>query len=72
MDSNSLWKKKNEVHQWFDKLWRNHNERDQYYIRLAGELGLTYEECHFSLMNEEQLDKALKIVKKWWMEKYDI
>ena len=67
-----LWHKRNEVHQWFDKLWKNHKERDEYYIRLGKQLNLNYDECHFSLMNEEQLDKALAIVKKWWWEKYDI
>ena len=66
-----LGNKKNEVHQWFDKLWRNHEERDQYYKRLGQEMGLSYEECHFSLMNEKQLDQALEIVKKWWWEKFD-
>lgn len=68
----NLGQKKNEIHQWFDKLWKNHEERDKYYIRLGKELDLSYEECHFSLMNEEQLNKALIIVKKWWWEKYDI
>lgn len=68
----NLGQKKNEAHQWFDKLWKNHEERDQYYIRLAKELGLSYEECHFSLMNEKQLNQAIAIVKKWWWEKYDI
>lgn len=68
----NLWDKKNEVHKWFDKLWKNHEERDQYYIRLSKELNLSYEECHFAIMSEEQLDKALEIVKKWWWEKYDI
>ena len=66
-----LHRKKNTVHTWFDKLWRNHEERDQYYKKLAVEMGMTDEECHFSLMNSEQLDKALIIIKKWWWEKYD-
>lgn len=63
--------KKDEAHKWFDKLWRNHEERDYYYRRLAEAMNMTYEECHFRFMNEEQLDKAIKIIKKWWFEKYD-
>ena len=69
---NELYDKKNEAHKWFDKLWRNHEERDIYYQRLANELGLPYESCHFSLMTMEQLDKAIPLIKKWWFEKYDI
>ena len=62
-------KKRRDLHVWFDKLWKNHDEREKYYNRLAKELGKT--ECHFSQMSMEELEKAEKIVKKWWMEKYD-
>lgn len=67
-----LYDKKNEAHTWFDKLWRNHEERDIYYHKLANELGIDYESCHFSQMNMDQLNKAIDIIKKWWWEKYDI
>ena len=63
--------KKNECHIWFDKLWKNHEERDAYYQRLAKEMGIDYNDCHFSMMTYEQLDQALKIIKKMWWEKYD-
>ena len=63
--------RKDEAHKWFDKLWKNHEERDNYYIRLANELNIPYEECHFSTMSLEQIEKALPIIKKWWFEKYD-
>lgn len=66
-----LWKKKDEAHKWFDKLWKNHEERDVYYRRLAEELNMTYEECHFSMMTIDQLEKAIVVIKKWWFEKYD-
>lgn len=66
-----LWDKKNECHKWFDSLWKNHEERDVYYTRLSNELGIPYEECHFSLMNMGQLDKAIAIIKRMWLEKFD-
>ena len=64
-------KKRAEIHDWFDKLWRNHSERVVMYERLARELGIEKEMCHFGMMQSEMLDKALEIVKKWWIEKYD-
>ncbi len=66
-----LWIKKKECHNWFDKLWKNHKERDEYYIRLAEEMGIPYEECHFSQMSSLQLDQALEIIKRMWWEKFD-
>lgn len=61
-----------EIHRWFDKLWRNGIEREELYCKLAEELGIPREQCHFATMEKELLDKALVIVKKWWFEKYDI
>ena len=63
--------KKNEAHTWFDKLWRNHEERDYYYHRLSKDMGIEYESCHFSTMSVEQIDQALVLIKKYWFEKYD-
>lgn len=68
---NELYFKRKEVHKWFDSLWRNHKERDKYYRELAKLMNISYEECHFSLMNEEQLDRALAIIKQLWWEKFD-
>ena len=62
-------KRRRELHQWFDKLWKGHSEREMYYDKLAAELGKS--ECHFSQMSMKELEKAEKIVKKWWLEKYD-
>lgn len=62
-------KRRRDLHQWFDKLWENKTERECYYDKLAKELGK--EQCHFAQMSNEELDKAEKIVKKWWLEKYD-
>lgn len=64
--------KKHNAHVWFDKLWKNHEERDVYYRRLAEELDIDYDKCHFATMSEKELDRAIVIIKKWWFEKYDI
>ena len=73
---NSLYSKKikdkrYECHKWFDKLWSNGKQRHDLYIRLANELNLDIDSCHFATMNEEQLNKALSLLKIWWKEKYD-
>lgn len=59
-----------ELHKWFDKLWRNHQERKVLYDKLAKELGK--DTCHFAQMDKGELDQALTIVKKWWFQKFDI
>ena len=64
--------KRREVHTWFDKLWRCHEQREMLYEKLAVELGIPRIECHFGIMSDEMLDKALVIIKKWWLEKFDI
>lgn len=64
--------KRRELHLWFDRLWQTHSERENYYDRLAKELGIEKDECHFAMLTDEELDKALEIVKKWWIEKFDI
>lgn len=64
--------KRRELHQWFDKLWKNGKERSYYYDKLAKELGKPDKEhCHFSQMSMEELENSLSIVKKWWFEKFD-
>lgn len=68
-----LWHKRKEAHNWFDKLWKNHEERQVMYKRLADYLGFEdVEDCHFATMSEENLKKSIEILKKWWFEKYDI
>lgn len=64
-------KKRREAHLWFDKLWTTRKEREQLYHLLAQALGIPREECHFGTMSDELLDKAIEIIKKWWLEKYD-
>ena len=60
-----------EAHVWFDKLYRNHEDRQEWYDKLAAELGIEKENCHFAWMPKEMLETAIKIIKKWWLEKYD-
>ena len=60
------------IHLMFDNFWKNHAERESYYQKLADEMGISKEECHFSWFSKEELDKAYKILLKWWREKYDI
>ena len=62
---------KYEAHLWFDKLWRNHSEREYYYQKLADELGIPKDQCHFSKMSDEMRELAMVYIKKWWWEKYD-
>lgn len=69
--SDNLWFERWELHRWFDKLWGNHQEREMLYDKLAQQLNIPIEQCHFSTMSKEQLEKALTIIKKWWFEKYD-
>ena len=64
-------KKRAEIHDWFDKMWNNHEERETLYQKLADELGIEKESCHFGMFDSEMLDKALVIIKKWWWKKFD-
>lgn len=58
-------------HDLFDKLWKNNEERTQMYQKLADELGIPFEECHFAYFTKEQLNKIYSILVKLWREKYD-
>ena len=63
--------KRHECHNWFDKLWSNREQRMGLYTKLANELGISENECHFATMNDTQLDQSLSLLKKWWREKFD-
>ena len=58
-------------HKMFDNLWKNKEERTQMYQKLADELGIPFEECHFAHFDKEQLRKIDSILVKLWREKYD-
>lgn len=58
-------------HDLFDKLWKNRKERTAMYQKLADELGIPFEECHFAYFDKQQLEKVYSILVKLWREKYD-
>lgn len=57
-----------ECHEIFDKLWKDAEnpikERREKYKWLAGEMGIPLEECHFGWFSEEELEKALSILRR--------
>lgn len=58
-------------HKLFDTLWKTRDQRTAMYQRLADELGIPFEECHFGYFDLEQLKKVYSILVKLWREKYD-
>lgn len=58
-------------HTMFDKFWKNRKQRTELYEKLAKEMGIPTEECHFAYFTAEELEKSYKILVKWWREKYD-
>lgn len=58
-------------HAMFDKFWKNKKQRTKYYNKLAQEMGMTEEECHFAWFNKEELERSYQIMLRWWREKYD-
>lgn len=64
-------KKRIEVHRLFDRFWRKPKGRRKCYQRLAAELGIEEDKCHFAYMDLATLLKAEQILIKWWREKYD-
>ena len=58
-------KGKRTCHEIFDKLWKNGRERRGLYAKLAEEMGIPVEMCHFGYFDMEQLKRAYKILKKW-------
>ena len=63
--------KRVQVHRLFDRFWRSQHKRAKLYSKLATEMGLTEQECHFGYMNLDQLLKAEQILLSWWRTKYD-
>ena len=59
-------------HAMFDKFWKDRSQRTKYYKKLANEMGIPFEECHFAWFTEEELEKSYQIMLRWWREKYDI
>ena len=63
------WRQRN--HNMFDKFWKNREDRTKLYQKLAEEMGIPFEECHFGYFTLEELEKSYQILLKWWREKYD-
>lgn len=63
--------KRVQVHRLFDKFWKTQKFRKRMYKKLAFEMGIEENECHFGYMNLDQLNQAEQILLKWWREKYD-
>ena len=59
------------AHKMFDKFWRKPEQRTNCYKRLATEMGLPFEECHFGYFDLDQLNQAYTILVKWWRQIYD-
>lgn len=58
-------------HDMFDKFWKTKKERSVYYDKLAKEMGIAPEECHFAWFSKEELEQSYQIMLRWWREKYD-
>lgn len=58
-------------HKIFDEFWKTKEERTSLYQKLAAEMNIPFEECHFGWFTMEELEKSRKILLKWWREKYD-
>lgn len=64
-------KKRIQLHKFLDDFWKNHNEREKLYQKLADELGIEKENCHIAQFDIVMLEKAEKILIQWWRERYD-
>ena len=58
-------------HAMFDKFWKDKNQRTKFYKKLAKEMEIPLEECHFSWFSVEELEKSYQIMLNWWRNKYD-
>ena len=63
------WRQK--AHSMFDKFWKTQEQRTACYQRLADEMGIPFEDCHFAYFTTKQLEQAYTILVKWWREMYD-
>lgn len=57
------WKKK--CHSIFDQIWNNREQRKALYAKMASELNIPVNECHFGYMDMEMLKKAYSILERW-------
>lgn len=52
-------------HSIFDSMWKLSHERKALYQRLADDMGIPFEACHFGYFTMEQLQKAFYILSDW-------
>ena len=61
------WKIK--CHELFDSFWKDRDGagrlRKELYKRLADEMGIEYEMCHFGYFDIRQLKQAYQIIEQW-------
>ena len=57
-------------HQEFDKHYMRRASKSAVYYRLAQEMKIPFDDCHFGYMDYCQLEKALNIMKQWGDEYY--
>lgn len=51
-------------HAYFDPIWKcGHLDRTEAYEWLASQLGISVEQCHMGLMNEDQCRKTIEVCK---------
>lgn len=55
-------------HAIFDRHWRTRSQRLEAYRRLASEMRIPVEDCHFGHFDLGQLRRAYRIIKKWGTE----
>lgn len=65
------WKMK--CHRLFDSFWQGNGKgvqkrRQQQYRRLADEMGIPMEDCHFGYFDLDRLRQAYRILERWWMD----
>lgn len=59
---------KMKCHDIFDKIWRTREERNILYKRLAKELKIDEEDCHFGYFDTDMLLEAYKVLNRWKKE----
>lgn len=52
-------------HEKMDALWETSIQRKVLYHRMAKELGIREDDCHFGYMDKEMLERALSILENW-------
>ena len=59
---------KQECHRIFDEQWSTRSERTNLYRWLSVQMGISTEMCHFGWFDEDELKKALNILRKEFVE----